>query len=668
MIDNLPVELLSVVIDCLPQTDCYHLLLTNKSLSSIVRKKLYRAIIIDSSTNYYHKELLDFNDLSLIKYSYNDKIVCKYYKSTVIRTNHGLKLFFKTLFKNPSLIGFVEYLEIYKKLPDHLLEFELLKYFKKLFPLLINLKSLNFHYNSCFINLLELINYLPKNNDRLIAINGDFSVNQRQKKSLQNNLSIKNLNDNFKNLNKISIENFLSSSNALNGVLLPLKKNLKFLEISKNNRIVFPNNYQVINAIDIDFNYLQDRFNKYFNNDMTNDLSQNDFSLIFRNSSNRNNITISTTETSEENNIIKNLFKDNITVNRKLKLLEIRLDSFVLTSSDSKILSNAVYLENLQKLTLLNITELVDSDRHRHYNNEKFFLTDLAPYLSNVEELNIDFYNELRDCIPELISSISNLRKLYVDIRWDASRERVHNISWDGLCSIYFESILKHKNTMTNLLIDTKNEAQNHQNNNNLVMFQEGEQQQQRDETHLGKSNDYYIKPLNIIILADYLINLKNLHNLRLPLSIVNLSFFINECLENFKNLEFLEIIFSEFNTSANYETNGANDGIASNYNRHLGTLLVSPSQSTYASLNSSLSSLNSLTVEDQGNDFKLEEFNLNIGTITEIAQKIKQNCQSLRYLKIFNVITELRSVDDIKVKERGLDDWFNYKLRGNVW
>lgn len=179
MLDQLPLEILNIVASNLSQSDCYHLTLASKTTYNGCVSRLYDSIIIDSSNQIFHEELVNFTDVV----EYQDKK----YKSTVIKTCNGLKHFFKTVDKNQSLLRMVNHIRVIK-LPDHFIEFELAKDFKNLFGKLPNLKGCDFQYNSCFININDLISRLP-HQDRLVELTGDFTTTMSLKKRKLNGLT-----------------------------------------------------------------------------------------------------------------------------------------------------------------------------------------------------------------------------------------------------------------------------------------------------------------------------------------------------------------------------------------------------------------------------------------------------------------------------------------------
>ncbi|ODV87292.1 hypothetical protein CANARDRAFT_5839 [[Candida] arabinofermentans NRRL YB-2248] len=570
MLDRLPLEIQLKISENLPQTDCYHLLLCSRSLYQTNIQRLYQSIIIDGSRLYYHKELENYDDLREL-----DGLEVK---SSIIKTTYGLKNFVKSVSTSNLLSSYIELLEVGSNLPG--IEFDSIKLLEKLMLRLTGLRSLKFEYNSCFININKLIKSIPCQKN-LISINCDYL---KPDDDVLHEIS---------NLKEITLSHF-----GFNLNIGKFKKLIK-LEINRSHSSSYPLQY-----ISNEINY----------NSKKDDFKEGDLKL-------------------------SNLFKSNRS--RKLKLNHLKLNSFSLKSSDSKILIDNIDFTNLKSLELLDITELsgltnngihtefeLPNDMNpdefeeiiiqqmnnsnlqlspytRNHQYSESFISTLKPHLTQLNVLALDLYTDFKDDGAELIEHINDLKTLYVNFRWNGSRQQYFNTTFTKMFFNYMKAISIHKN-LKNLILDSINESKHE-----LIGF-------------------------NFKIISKLLLNLNGLKTLKLNSKLNDLIQFMNFINSNLKQLTFLEIRLFEFD-----------------FKRSL-------TEQHFISFE--MLKRENHGVEGDDNADKLTQDSLDLDSLNLygilLEFKLKTNVQ---YLKIFNIIVDLK---ELKIKDRGLDEWFSHNLR----
>ncbi|OWB65871.1 hypothetical protein B5S33_g4703 [[Candida] boidinii] len=646
MIQLLPNEIIQIIIEQLSQSDCFHLCIVNKNFNELCLPKLYRSITIDSKLTIYHNELNFTNDLrklpSNIDYYNNKKdnnsiLKPNFTKITIIKTYYGLKRFFKTVLNNLNLINLINYLEISKNLPDNFIEIEFIKNLKDyLFPNLNNLKFLIFHYQSCFLNLNNLILSLPEfnrnvphiNSNNLLKIDCDFlDLNNEKRRKLSSPSSLSRQPKNqiynkLKSLNQLTLINFQNGENLkilnLNNNL-ELINNLKFLELSRLSKLTFPINFKIFKSIGLDFNLLQENFNKFFYNNMTNSLNNNDFNSILSNnpipmsSSSSSNGLIDAESISNnyyETEIIKCLFGNTQTPpdrhHKKLKLKKLKLDSITVCLNDFKILNSNIDLLELEILELLNVSEIMNDDSNNSPNSLRSYLLansdnnnnddddgdgdfpvpdNMDPEEAELLAMQMLSRNETNSLIPirrrlddsdfflfKISPFLKNLKILTIDFYndfKDFTPVLIKNI--DHLIQLYINiNWNQSRDNLFNksydeLIIDYFNNLLKHSLNLKILIIDSKNEsnynsspifQRTLSSSANSSKDNLEIKDLNINILSKFLPNFKNLVNLRLPINENCLLSFLENNLMFLNNLKFIEIIFPQVNSYSSFNFN----------------------------------------------------------------------------------------------------------------
>ncbi|AOA67221.1 Hypothetical protein PAS_chr2-2_0312 [Komagataella phaffii GS115] len=678
MIDRLPLEIRSVVAQNLPQTDKFHLLLTSKKLYRSTIDSVYESIVIDGNMIYFHPELSSYlyQRNSSIEGSGNAFV-------TLIHTYHGLKSFCKRLIKDPKLISKIRYFEISNNLPDNFIEFEIYEYLIKIFPVMTNLRFLTVNYNSCYINLNAFLMKLPETARMQIkCIEGDFTSNVLMHGPTA---SIKDNND----LIRIS-SNSLSSLKLYNlskelDFRLPPMSNLNVLHLNGKNynasNYRVPAVYNIVNTLGIDFNFVQENFNKFFYNGMTNEVNVTSFNSIFNHYDNQLVI--------EEDQEVINFHRIFAPEVKFDSLVEFKLDHFTIDYANLEFLRKHLNLRQCQKLSLLDIKELTqffddddpmeeedyeisDTDsmdfqfniigdditevmqydaanNDQRFPDDLFFLYSLKDQVQNLSELNVKVKNKVKDIVPLLLQKIARLEKLYAFIYYYPSSRQFR--SWSHQIRTYFASLNKHSNTITRLIIDTEDQANNE------------------------------ILEVPSFVLKHYLPLFHSLRCLRIPVSIHHIHHILLR-LHAF-NLEYLELIFPEFNYCQNASQSNSNNSSTSSVSSGLIINNDYMNSSPYVShvLYNSGKTIDAKEVIDWNQYYGFSESlspgqllalvkfdstqNLNLSSfrLKQLARLFKLKFPSLRYLKIFNVIIKLDSLSHIEIREKGLEKWFNSQL-----
>lgn len=211
MLDDLPIEVLELVLDNLPQISLINLNLTSKKFNHLIRSRFFKSVEVNNQKKLVSNDIL-----------YEENF------STLITSIYSLKTFLKKLLNSPENCKLVQKL-IFKHLPD-LPEDLLIGYLEVILPYLINLTEFKWYSN---YNLdFKIINLIP--NYKLNKLNGNF-------KSFD-----KFNNNNFKNLKSLSLSGFKNFQNI--NINLDYFKTLKHLKISKKNFILIEDDLEKLLA------------------------------------------------------------------------------------------------------------------------------------------------------------------------------------------------------------------------------------------------------------------------------------------------------------------------------------------------------------------------------------------------------------------------------------
>ncbi|CUM68401.1 uncharacterized protein PRCAT00006124001 [Priceomyces carsonii] len=443
-LESLPFELRLKISNELSQIDCLNLMKTSKTMyySTVIR--LYQNIVIDESFSQFSKEykFIDF-DASL-------ELSCSYIKST---------------------FGFKRFLASYIQLYDsrcHNIYVNSNETFDITFPFIQKIQcvelpdSLNTFDYELNDNMLEFFSRLPCLKE-LIWLNDNFRVEYLER--LPNKQSIVSLNLN------LTFSNYLNELSSSFDSYLPDE-----VEVDKLKALNFPNlvhfqirPYQnskrltrIINGLLVGDNpqkvskQLKSLKLARFHKDMDALIPPCRDLIASNNSDVLNDIDLNT---------VNSIFKIS-KLNYLSTLTTLLFNNCLLNPADSKTLISSMNLTNLTSLELKNISEYqrIDSDvgsNHVRDLLEPSFLIQIAPHLTNVEHLLIDYREAFVDSVPSFLSSIptKKLESLDLIVKLNETKSQYYS-DLDEIYKAYAYAMStgnKHK-TLKKLSIEVKEE------------------------------------------------------------------------------------------------------------------------------------------------------------------------------------------------------------------
>lgn len=452
-LDKLPFEIRLKVANQLSQFDCLNLLRTNRAMYSSTIPRLYQHIIIDQNYSQFNKEydfrhyifMDDFNDYedfscSYIKSSYNFKRFLQYYLRMHQSLENNNAKFNK--FGPSASYPYIRKIQCID-LPDSLniYDYELNENLNNFFGKLTHLKELVWLNDNFRLEYLEMLpNYL--------------SIT-----TLVLNIKFSNYLSEFHSPTGLEFGSLEADDNSGKLMIFPNLINFQIRPFQNSNRLIkIINNLLISCKPDIISEHLRilklSRFDK-------------DISVLVPPSQN----LVTTSEISELNELdlgtINALF-----VRSELKYLNnlsiLLFNNCLLTPDDSQTLINSVNLSNLKTLELKNISEY--QRIHETVSNaeevisylQKSFIVKIAPFLSSLEHLCIDYRESLTDSVPDFLKSIAsdNLKSLDLTIRFNQSKLNSFNNDINEFYSAYSNAIISGNKckTLVKLSIETKEE------------------------------------------------------------------------------------------------------------------------------------------------------------------------------------------------------------------
>jgi len=453
-LDKLPFEIRLKIANELSQFDCLSLLRTNRAMYSSTIPRLYQHIIVDQHYSQFNKEYNFRHYISIDDFNEYEDFSCSYIKSPYNFKrflHHYIKLHQSLEDSNYDKFGpsgtypFIRKIQCIN-LPDSLnvYDYELNDNLSIFFGKLTHLKELIWLNDNFRLEYLEM---LP---------------NYQSITTLVLNIKFSNYLTELHSPSKIEYDSDYSDegqTTATRPLKFPNLINFQIRPFQNSNRLVkIINNLLISCKPDIISEHLKilklSRFDK-------------DISVLvppFQN-------LVTNNEVSELNELdlgtIQSLF-----VRSELKYLNnlsiLLFNNCLLTPEDSQTLINSVNLMNLKTLELKNVSEYqkiqatLNSPDELINNLKTSFIVEIAPYLSNLQHLCIDYRESLTDSVPEFLKLISsdNLKSLDLTIRYNQSKLKSFDDDINEFYSAYSNAIIsKNKyETLIKLSIETKEE------------------------------------------------------------------------------------------------------------------------------------------------------------------------------------------------------------------
>ncbi|KAK6455535.1 uncharacterized protein RJT20DRAFT_47946 [Scheffersomyces xylosifermentans] len=473
--DKLPFEIRLKVANELSQFDCIKLLRVSKIIYSSTVPRLYQYIIIDEDFNIFNNEkeygfkhFEPKEDLggegrhrkefscTYINSSYNFKRFLKEYNNKIEKESHEDDHGLFPHIKRFECINIPDSMNIY----DHDLNNRLVQFFRNLKHLrqLIWLSD-NFR--------LELLYSLPQKH----LIN-----------SLQLNIKFTNYLNELNTDDELDDLSIASFPNLVNFQIQPFQNSRKLIKII-NNLLVNKND-----PVEVSSNLrslVLTRFQKISDSSILLPNCRDLVSIRSERIPNTNGVrsTIHTSLHDVDLNALPSLFRDS-----KLKYLSnlsvLSIDNILVGPQDAELLIESVNLPLLQRLFLRGVSEYqmleedvitVDSNRQQLIALLKpSFILEIAPYLSGLKQLSIDYREALVDTVPQFLENLASnsLESLEVVIRLNKTkplRTREEEREYYGQ---YANAIVHFKNSLTKLALEIRIEVDNYQDSNNINVLE----------------------------------------------------------------------------------------------------------------------------------------------------------------------------------------------------
>lgn len=454
-LDKLPFEIRLKIANQLSQFDCLSLLRTNRAMYSSTIPRLYQHIIVDQNYSQFNKEYSFRHYISIDDFNEYEDFSCSYIKSP-----YNFKRFLH------------HYIRLHQSLEDDTVNYNnfgpnvTYPYIRKIqcidLPDSLNVYDYELNDNlSLFFGKLSHLKELIWLNDNFRLEYLEMLPNYQSITTLVLNIKFSNYLTELHSPSKIEYDSYNSHDSEGTTRLLkfPIIINFQIRPFQNSNRLV-----KIINSLlisckpDIISDHLKilklSRFDK-------------DISVLvppFQN-------LVTSSEVSELNELdlgtIQSLF-----VRSELKYLNslsiLLFNNCLLTPDDSQTLINSVNLANLKTLELKNISEYqriktVVSNPDELINHlQTSFIVKIAPYLSTLQHLCIDYRESLTDSVPKFLKLISSdrLKSLDLTIRYNQSKLKSFDNDINEFYSAYSNAIIsKNKcETLIKLSIETKEE------------------------------------------------------------------------------------------------------------------------------------------------------------------------------------------------------------------
>ncbi|GME97966.1 unnamed protein product [Ambrosiozyma monospora] len=205
-----------------------------------------------------------------------------------------------------------------------------------------------------------------------------------------------------------------------------------------------------------------------------------------------------------------------------LGLKSLKLSGFFINSNEVDKLIQRIDFKKLQKLELVemkeDITEPIPQHVRQLQQTHDSLLFRLQSHVFDLSYLALDLNNNYKDYGPEFLSSINDLKFVYLNLRWNKIKEQSNqDVSPDKLFAKYMHGLVKHSNLQC-LLIDCVNETK------------------------------FELIDLNCDVIMNTLRHFNQLKTLKLNLKVVNLIRFVEFVKMHLGKLKFLELSLTEFN------------------------------------------------------------------------------------------------------------------------
>lgn len=407
---SLPFELRQKIANYCTQADAFHLCLVSQDLYQSSIERIYRCIVIDESPRIFgNNEILTVR--KLYKMEHEDKIKNNYERMsyTLVQSIGGIKGCLRTLMTKGSEKGqFIKRFECLncKEFPER----ELQEAIMSILSSMTNLRCLIWRSSVIPTNVSTTMMAGEKINTLCL----NLPISTKQFPAFKCSLTqIQNLtfgpyeaSKNLKDLAKC-----LSSSGSI-----PKLKSL-YLSQDYTGYKINPNNGPP---------------NMYI-----------DPSTAF---GNRDPLDINTCQ-----NFFGEILK-NTDPGTQLTLHRLGIEGATLQPNDFQILKKAINSNFLRELSFVNISEIPCES-----GQQKGLLEHLIGATPQLKNLTIDYCEAFFDSVPKYIESFDGLTRISVTIRWNSTKART-GISWSELCANYFNAIVKHKDTLEFLSIETVDE------------------------------------------------------------------------------------------------------------------------------------------------------------------------------------------------------------------
>lgn len=455
-LDKLPFEIRLKIANQLSQFDCLSLLRTNRAMYSSTIPRLYQHIIVDQHYSQFNKEYDFRHYISIDGFNECEDFSCSYIKSPYNFKrflHHYIKLHQSLEDDTTNYNKFgpnVTYPFIRKiqciDLPDSLnvYDYELNDNLSVFFGKLTHLKELIWLNDNFRLEYLEMLpNY---QSITTLVLNIKFSNYLTELHSP----SRMEYDSDHSDVGETATARPLKFPNLINFQIRPFQNSNRLIKIINNLLIsckpdIISEHLKILklSRFDKDISVLVPPFQNLVTNSEISELNELDLGTI------------------------QSLF-----VRSELKYLNslsiLLFNNCLLTPEDSHTLINSVNLANLKTLELKNVSEYQKiqatiSNRDELINHLKTsFIVKIAPYLSTLLHLCIDYRESLTDSVPEFLKLISsdNLKSLDLTIRYNQSKLKSFDDDINEFYGAYSNAIISGNKyeTLVKLSIETKEE------------------------------------------------------------------------------------------------------------------------------------------------------------------------------------------------------------------
>lgn len=458
-LETLPFEVRVIIANELSQFDCLNLLRVNRALYQSTIPRLYQYIVVDEEYSRFNNET-EYGFKRSFHVSINNTQQHRYlhhFSCTFINSPYSFKRFIRTYnhkfaeegdhegfphVRKFECIHLPDSLNIY----DHDLNDELIHFFR-------NLSSLNQLIWLSDNFRLEFLHSLPqKALVTTLVLNIKFSNYLGELNEVENDSRL-----NFPNLTHFQIQPFQNARKLVkiidNLLINPrndpdqLSSKLETLNLSRINRTV-DNHISLPNSHDlITLSPLQ-RTQNPVNHSTLKDLDIKIIPALFRQS----RLTYLTNLTS------------------------LSLDNVLVSPADASLLIKSVNLAKLRKLSLRGISEYQMLSVDNRVGSvrellEPSFIVQIAPYLTNIKRLALDYRQALVDSVPEFLEVVASnrapLEAVDLTIRLNHTKPLDSHEAQTDFYNEYADGIARFLKLHT-LSIEIRHEIDNYSDSNNL--------------------------------------------------------------------------------------------------------------------------------------------------------------------------------------------------------